>query len=403
MVLSRYRWLPDIRISDSGDALHYARLGPDGWQRTTSTGLGATTPFSTVALLIPNARCSFRRREFPVDMVAAADLDEAIALDIAQWNSFDSKVSCLSFFERVGESWQVAVWLWPQDEELLLLGKLPDGLRCTHIMPEMAWFASRVQGDHPQLLVHAAGADDSVDSTYALVSSSGVPLAVSQVQSESEGVRFWRALGSQTEAVERALLCNEDNSDEQPATWLPDGLESKSEDWRSVRYGLLARARLKGVKDWSDPLSWKKQLLALLFLLVIWMAADALVLVERMDRVNQQLNSVEQGAHEVLDYREQVMKNQRYLQHYTDLKSLQYQHEWLLAGLSTQIPQDIWLNVMQSGDGWVDIRGQGKDVIRLVVLLEKIKGVKQALLLNDIRPDARSGLESFQLRLVLGQ
>jgi len=390
----RYRWLSDVRITDVDDQLHYEKLAADGWHTIAASDLTSVTPFSKISLLIDDAKCSFRCREFPVDMVAAKDLDEAISLDIPQWNPFASEVSSLSFFERVGDQWRVAVWLWPQEEEQRLLARLPDTLHCTHLMPEMAWFACRVQGGSPRLLING-GRDDRVASTYALVSTAGVPIAVSQIADGHAAARFWRGLGSHAEVVGAVLFCTE-----KCTAWVPDSLDVEISDWHAVRYGLFGRTHMIGVKEWSDPLAWRKQALAMFSLLLIWMLADATMLLLRTDEVNQHLSSVKQGAGEVLKYRDQVTNYQRYLQVYGELKSLQGQHEWVLAELSEKIPHDIWLNILQSGDGWVDIRGQGINVIRLVVLLEGMKGVKQALLMNDIRKDARSGLENFQLRLL---
>jgi len=59
------------------------------------------------------------------------------------------------------------------------------------------------------------------------------------------------------------------------------------------------------------------------------------------------------------------------------------------------------LDIVQFKSNWLDIRGKGKDVARLLVLLEQLKTDAKVILLNEIRPDARTGMENVQLRLIL--
>jgi len=391
----KYRWMADVRITEGDGELHYELLGLAGWHRVAPEILPESSPLSQVVLLLADCKCSFRCLEFPIDMVAAKDLDEAIALDVAMWNPFASDTSLLSFSERVEEHWKVAVWVWSKDEENRLLQKLSKTVHCTHIMPAMAWYVARVQEKSHVLLVHARGAARE-ECTYAMVSPAGVPRVLSRIGNKSEAQRFWRGLGDNTQLVRQAFSCDAKQSD-----WLADVVDMKEMEPTSARLALLNRARLKGVKDWTDPLRWRKPMLAFLSLLIVWMLADVATLTHRTDAVSEMLGKAERQASDVLNYRDQVDAMQLRLQGYSHLRALQRQPERLLAALSENIPSDIWLNTLQSGQGWVDIHGQGKNVVRLVVLLEKIDAVKKVMILSDIRADARTGLEAFHLRLIL--
>ena len=390
----KYRWLSCARINEIGEALCYQQLHEDGWHSVEPESISQGSPFSKVVLLIADQKCSFRCLEFPVDMVAAKDLDEAIALDVAVWNPFGSDISLLSFYERVENHWRVAVWVWPKQEENRLLQRIDDGVQCTHIMPVMAWYIASVQEKSDVLLVNMLESDKR--RIYALVSPAGVPKVLSQITGEHEARRFWRSLGDRQALIGQCFLCGESESG-----WLSDVVSMRKLKPELPRVALLNRASLKGLEDWSDPLYWRKPILAILSLILVWMVTDAAVIAHRTEKVHTMLSHAERQALDVLKYRDQVDSMQSRLQKYASLRVLQHEPGWLLGALNKAIPEDIWLNVLQSGQGWVDIHGQGKDVVRLIVLLEGIDGIEKVTMLSDIRPDARTGLESFQLRLIL--
>jgi len=390
----KYRWLSCTRITEIGEDICYQQLHVDGWQSVEPESLSERSPFSKVVVLLADGKCSFRCLEFPLDMVAAKDLDEAIALDVAMWSPFESESSLLSFSERVDNHWKVAVWVWPKQEENRLLQRIANGVQCTHMMPVMAWYIASVQAKSDVLLVNILEPDKQ--GIYALVSPTGIPKVLSHITSEREARRFWRSLGDRQGLIGQVFLCGESESG-----WLSDVVSMRKLKPVLPRFALLNRASLKGVEDWADPLYWRKPMLAMLSLILVWTFTDAAVLAHRTEKVHTILSHAEREALDVLKYRDQVDGMQSRLQKYASLRVLQHQPEWLLGALSKAIPEDIWLNVLQSGQGWVDIHGQGKDAVRLIVLLEKINGIEKVMMLSDIRPDARTGLESFQLRLIL--
>jgi len=162
----RKRWMADVRISASKDGLRFEKLDDQGWSSVSSSELCLSTPFARIALLIPDHDCVFRSREFPTSIVTGKNLDEAVALDIPQWNPFDEAISWLAFSEVVNETWRVAIWIWPDRVGQQLLSKLPKEVQCTHILPNIAWFVCRQQGGGSHLFIDKNG----TNTTYALVS-----------------------------------------------------------------------------------------------------------------------------------------------------------------------------------------------------------------------------------------
>jgi len=346
-------------------------------------------------MLLPDAQCLFRYRQFPTSLVTSSDLQEAIALDLEQWLPADNReeMSWLYLSEQQGDSWQVAVWSWSNKLSEGLLAALPATISCTHILPAMAWYAMQHRSEEPSLLLsNSHGA-----TSYALVAPSGIPQAIAWPSDHTAAQRFWRGLGVDTNKVNHAWWCNTPD----PASWIPQRLAAAPLVTASARNHLLQRARLPGVRDWSDPASWRRPITVLLALLALWILADAAVLMQRSNQVDQALTSARQAAHQVLQQRDQVEQSQQQLQRIAHLRQLQQRPEQLLAALSQTIPHDIWLDVVQLDRGWIDMNGRGKEVARLLVLLETIPSIKRVILLNDIRPDAHTGLEQFQLRLVL--
>jgi len=392
----KHRWLSCVQITEVDDTLCYQQLRASGWQSIAPKSLPKPSPLANVVLLIADEHCSFRSLEFPVDMVAAKDLDEAIALDVAGWNPFDDDISLLSFSERIAGHWKVAVWIWSKQEERRLLQRIDQAVTCTHVMPVMAWYIAGTQPKSDILLMSMSASEGR--GVFALVSPAGVPRMLASIASESEARRFWRGLGDHQALLKQGILCGDSECE-----WLSDVLNISKVKPVFPRFSLLKRASLQSTVNWLDALYWKKPILACLSLLLVWAFADAAVLTHNTERVQNTLNHVKQEALDVLQNRDDVDGMQLRLQKYIDLRAKQYQPEWLLAALSKVIPNNIWLNTMQGLPEWVDIYGQGKDVVRLIVLLEKVDGIQKVMLLNDIQPDARTGLESFQMRLILNR
>ncbi len=387
--------MPVVCVRQDEEGLCYDVLTSVGWQRSAAAALPRATPLASTVLLIPDHDCYFRHRHFPLDMLAAGDLDEAVMLDIEQWSPFIAGKAITRFFlaERRGEAWHVAVWIWVEETAARLLARLPAGVQCTHIMPEMAWHVAQLPCTAPALLI--------IRSTgyygYALVSAAGVPCAIAWPRDAVAARRFWRGLGAEAHQVEQAWSYG----DEVAAAWRPHGVQATVLPAVPPRHAILSHARMEGVHDWSDPFTWRRQAAALCALFLIWALADASVLVQRGGQLKRTLIATQKSAHDVLQQRDLVDHLQLRLQRFAALRRAQQRPERLLAALSRSIPDDIWLDVVQVDRAWIDLNGRGKNVVRLIVLLEKMPGVKQAMLLNDIRPDARTGLESFQLRLVL--
>jgi len=380
------QWLL-VRPDDEG--LRFSLFERDGWREINSASLPSPSRFSRHILLLPDQHCLFRHRTFPLDLLAAADLEEAVLLDMEQWLPFHEPYDHLYFMRREDTFWSVSIWAWPQAIVQSYLQQLPAGLHCTHIMPAVAFSSISLQQDAPALLVQTGGERQS----YAFVASGGQPQAIAEASSAEEAHRFCRAF------IERVTPDRIFMVGEEAPYWPVDRARCLPQSL--PRADLLNQARCSGVVDWRDPLAWKKPIIVLVSAFMLWIAGDAMVINLASSAVETELKHATATATDVLKHREDVGAMSSRLAQITALQQQQQRAENILAIASKVIPDDIWLNVVQVNRQWVDITGQGKDVARLTVLLESLKGVKQVVLLGAIHPDARTGLETFQIRLML--
>ncbi len=384
------RWAPLLVVRHHDSTISTELLMLDGYEPVTIDQLPEPTPFSQTVALIDDQYCSFRVCHFPCDMVERTDLDEAIELDVSEWSPF-SENHILSFVGRDGDQWSAAVWVWTKSVEYELLASMPNGLECTHVLPESAWYVAQVKETVPTFLV----CNFTVQPRYFLLSSDALPLASMITNDVSVSKRFWKSLGSVRENIQHVLTVKTTDC------WVPESFEVDELEVLRPRSSLLSRARLQGVKDWADPVSWRKPLLAVASLFIVWIAMDAAVLQYQTGQLHKQLTEMKGSVSVVLNQRNDVERMNARLQSVQTLRQKQGEALSLLAELSQSIPADIWLDIVQFKSSWLDIRGQGKDVARLLVLLEQLEAVEKVILLNDIRPDARTGIEKVQLRLIL--
>jgi len=389
----KQRWMPILCMRAQANEIYCQQLSAQGWQDIALDALPEHTLFSSQVALIADADCSFRLCTYPFDMLDASALDEAVELDLQQWSPFVEAYSYVSFVERKEDCWQVSVWVWPDSAAEHLLALLPDHLLCTHLLPEMAWHVACIRAAEPVLLLHVR--DET--SHLAFLSALGLPEKLVALKTGVESRRFFRGLGAKLEEVTKVFLTSEASA----SVYLPETLIQKQLGAAYPRLPLLNRARLAGIQDWSNPMSWRHVIMAAFSLVLLWMAADAFQLMQRYDKIDGQLNRMTQSTHTVLEQRNKVDVLRERLQYFSKQRVMQQVPERLLAELSQKIPKDIWLNSIRFGDRWVDMSGQGKDVARLIVLMEGVTGVKHASFINELRtvPGSDDGREVFQLRL----
>ncbi|MDQ6973125.1 MAG: hypothetical protein Q9M30_10790, partial [Mariprofundaceae bacterium] len=110
---ARFRLGEWLLMRQQAQSLGYAQYGADGWSAIEPAALPASSLFSRHVLLLPDHQCAFRNRSFPFELVSSSDIEEAVALDLEQWNPFQVPCGSLYFTQRHDNCWQVAVWVWP--------------------------------------------------------------------------------------------------------------------------------------------------------------------------------------------------------------------------------------------------------------------------------------------------
>jgi len=370
------------------------------WHKVKLEDLPQPTPFGHCVWLIAEEDTYFRNRSFPADMVDANSFDEAIALDIQSWSPWGDKSGYFYWSVLDGEQWRVAVWTWDAGKEDSLRSGMvaASGFELTHAMPEQAWHAASLRAtDVPALLLRPT--KDYL--SCILVDEFGLPIRVASVSDAIEGSRFLRSVGDR---VATYLLDTEEEQDtescmNQSVKWV---IQDSTPD--SVRQHLpssrvLARARLPGVKDWTDPLVWRRPAMALLALWLFWLAGSSAILWNRSAAVEAELKQVRASAENVLSLRDRVSAMHNRLAVIQTLRERQQRELRFLAALSKKLPLDAYLlSIVNEGD-WVNIQGRAKAAATVGAVLEDLPGIDHVAYVGDIRPIPATEQESFHLRL----
>lgn len=381
-------------IKERQGTLQATSLVNHQWQPVKLADIPTSSTLARIILLIPNRETVFRQQKFSTDLVTAKNLQEAIDLNIESWSPYSAGCPQLSITTKKNGQWIIATWLWQQTTQDRLVNLLP-AQQQTHIMPELAWHCARVTGNQPTLLITQTGQQ----LTYVYLNEDSLPTYIAQPKNTAEAVRFWRGLSSNTHKINNLTLSDQNITS--TLLGLPTKLEKVFLKKPVARTRWLKKAQCESVNNWATPRHWLPLLLLLLSLVVIWAVTDALLINQKNRQIAELMHKSKQNYQKVIKQQEKIEKNLSTLTHYADLKQQQQQVEKILAELSTRIPNDIWLDAIQLEGDWLDITGQGKDVIRLLALLETLQNAKDIVLLNDVRTHARTGNERFQIRLVL--
>jgi|LWDU01.1.fsa_nt_gi hypothetical protein len=373
-----------------------SELKNGAWQLLSSNDQPQPSVFSRQVLLIPEQETAFCRQTYPVDLVSEKGLLEAVTLSLDSWSPYGANSKFFSMHEKQQGQWHVAIWVWPADLHKQWLSSTL-GRQCTHVMPEIAWYCGRVTRAEPIVLV----VKTELGSVYVYLNDNGLPVKMTKPNSPSEATRFWRGIGADANNIKQLIVADEGLLKQQFN--LPTQLKISALSKSEPKAKWLKQAQIEGVNDWFNPRNWLKPASAVLSLALIWLMTDALLIQHKNEQVGALISQAKLGAEDVLRQQDKINASVERLRHYAMLKQRQKEPEYILAELSKRIPSNIWLDAIQLDNRWLDIRGRGKDVIRLLGLLEAIKGVDDIVLLNDVRPDLRTGEEQFQIRLILDE
>ncbi len=382
------RWMPWSKVNIVGDNLHYATIKSGQWFTCDAEQLPTFTLFAKLALLLPASVCAYRIRTFPKHLLNAKELNEAIVLDLAEWSPWGKASGYCYSYTITADEWQVSTWVWDLHYAQQMSQQLP---YCTHIIPELAWHAACAP-QQPALMV----IPEASGFHYLLLGELGKIQANAHINTQQQALRCWHGWGMPNLSLGWEVNQPQDY-------WRPETINMKAlpDNHNKPHANLLRITRVAGIRDWTDPASYQAIFTLLLISLFSWMAIDALVLNYQSQKIQQQLSEIRSSADDALVMREQVEGALETIEQARLLQKQQRRPEQLLAQLSTQIPTDIYLRRVQIEGDQLDLEGQGKQVARLMVLLEKLPDVAKVMLINDIRRNTETDQELFQIRLLL--
>ncbi|WP_082081354.1 PilN domain-containing protein [Methylocucumis oryzae] len=378
---------PIVCVQQRENQLRYSVLSSSGWQALNELTQAHTGLLAKVILLLPTEYCSFKHCRFPLHLIAENELAEALQLDIAKWSPWGQQSDYVFQAQVQGDDWLVYTWVWDRENAYTLRQQLS---YCTHVMPEPAWYAAQLNALPALLIGQSAHA-----FYYALVTASGWISQFAEVKDASQAQRYWHGWG--TPEIKHCWLTQEGLN-----TWQPEAIDTHPLPSQGLPHSrVLNRFRLPGIKDWSDPMSYRELLSVLVVTLMLWLLSDAAVLQYRQQQTQTELQTIKQSSEQILTLKQQVKQRRQLFQYVQQLKHQQQSPEYLLAELTDKIPDAIWLESLQFQGDELDLTGRGKKIVALLPTLQQIKGVADVQLLNDIHPDAVTGEEQFQIKLLL--
>jgi len=380
-------------LREQNQQIQVQTLDNNDWKNTSLESLAKASVLARIIVLIPDNETVFKQQSFATDLVSEKNLEEAITLNIEGWMPYEAEYNKFSIIKKIKNQWIVATWLWQQSTQDRLLQTLAEQ-RITHIMPELAWHCARVSNQS-----HGVFISQTVNKLAYVYLEQGIPNYIATPKNTAEENRFWRAISSQIESISHIELSAASIATQ--ITHYPEQLEKTVVKRQTASANWLKQAQCKGVYDWINPVNWVKPALAILSLIFIWAIADALLINQQQQKINQLIQSSQKNYGAVIKQQEAIDESYALLNRYAQLKHKQQQVESILVELSTRIPKDIWLDAIQLDQRWLDLRGRGKNVVRLLALLETLQDAEDIVLLNDVRTDARTGEEQFQIRLIL--
>ena len=390
----RERWFPKILIEVKASGLQYSLYQAGDWVLVDSPP-ETQSVFEQKTFLIPDTVSFFKLRRFPVESVSKQTLREAVELDLARWSPWQEGLEFYFWPKRIGDYWQVAVWVWQNSYMPNIIQDLET--KPTHVMPERAWkLASLRVIEEPDFIHVDRGEGESW--VYMEVAEGFATLRIAIVNNEAEAKHFKTSLRGESIPV-----YVDRHSDTGYLPW------EQISNCSTAKYSLpvssvLAAGRQSGISDWSDPFVWARPTVAILALYICLLLGEGLVLIKQGDEVQAYSSQASSVSMEVLDARAEVERSNVLLAQIDLMRANQLDLESVLASLSTTLPNNAWLeHIEYRGDdgGWLEITGKSEQSSTLAAVLEQIPEVEQAMFLTDIRRDKRTGLEPFKLRLKL--
>ena len=366
----------------------------DSWQDVDFATRTRNEFMGREVLLLPDDLTLFRYREFPVDQVESAALGEAIELDAENWSPWSvSEVEIYYLPARSDDHWCVAIWIWNREDRQ----QLHEGaFQPTHIMPNLAWKIAAADL-HALPCVYVEKGDEGA-SRMVRVSAQGVPEAITVAESEAEADRFWRLLLEQPGPYNVFHEGSLESVATIPQATLHECL------FGQPRYIALKSARVEGLLDWTEPLSWYKPAAVLTGLYVAWLVGSGLALQYKSSDVASMVQNARAEASDVLEIRGRVEDLYGRIGQLHALRDKQTQFQRTLASMSELLPKEAWIqaiNYDRDDGGYLDITGMASQSGGLAGAIEQMPGVDSATFLSAIQTDQRTNLQTFNMRVKL--
>jgi len=341
--------------------------------------------------LVSEQNTQFQYREYPADVVGSSGLEEAVLLDLEAWSPWGRLSGYFFFSKKEKNQWQVAVWVWDQTQERRSQ-EVASNITITHVMPEQAFqVLSCPITEGGALLLRT----EKNNNHCILINEQGVPTQQTVITTAAEGVRFKRSIGRVIGSLNTVFTIN---GDEPLPAWLPE-IEQKRLQLRPPKGKALSQARLDGSYESYDPFKWKKPVIALLVLWLIYLLGQSFILWSRTSEVESKLQEERVLGKDLLVLRDKVRVMHTQIKHNAYLRQRQSREMILLAQLTQRLPLDAWLLSVVIDNKWASIQGKALDAASIGAALEGLAGIDHIAYEGEIKLDPATQRQAFHIKL----
>ncbi|OHY90029.1 hypothetical protein BI375_07215 [Vibrio rotiferianus] len=330
--------------------------------------------------LIPQQDCLFKLFYYQIDLIPQSELDSCVRNELQQLVGWDD-LQYYIWTNKVGENWQVAVWFWNPS-------KLSFAQPLTHCLPAMVYEFGRAASAKGILVYQEQHSGSS--NSWALKWQDGKVL---EQLYPMHSPLHKRSVQMLLTSGELAVFTN------QPEQQILAEV-ALAESSLYPKGAVLSQAKCSNQFDLDNPWQYWRTMVALLVILLVYMAADASLISYKKAQFDEQLATMSQNTFQLQRQRAQFQDTEKFLNQYVRAKARQQAPAKLLESLTANLAKDIVVARISYTPEKVILQGTIADTAGLLENLSTVIGVTEAKLIGEVVPAANNRQE-FRAELVL--
>ncbi|EGR10462.1 hypothetical protein VCHE48_0327 [Vibrio cholerae HE48] len=329
--------------------------------------------------LVPQSVCLFKVFYYQTDLIPQSQIRQCVANELEQlidWPEYQSHI----WINKIQERWQVSVWFWDKS-------RITFAQPVTHIVPAIAYQLARVKTSEG-ILLHIEGEAPN-EQSWAITWQNG---KVIEQLHPMQSLLHMRSIANRVRENQYVYTNQTEYPLIQDVTLTDFSCTPSS--------FVLLEGKCSNQFDFDNPWQYWRQILVLLFFLMIYIAADALLVNFKQSDITEQITQLQQETFQIQRLRGEAQDTQRVLMEIELARFRQYIPAKLIDALTKNLAQDVIIDRLMYKPERLVLQGTIKDSLGLLETLSALNGVKEARLLGEVLPTT-DGRQEFRAELIL--